>query len=217
MISFELRFHPNETHFPSPVLPSPVLAPLIPFSSPFYVYKGTTTHLGKTYTYHMYRWYYTENPGIGCCFCCSTTPSCGYHVHDFEGVTVLFDDTNNTPSLVYFHAHGGGQGMWKTWDECEKTEHGVYGRLIVYVARYSHASYPFAGTVWRIMGFGNDHTSKTGKSIAYENPVEWKNEVIPLSDGTIKNVTLKKALPSKSITPSLRFWLPFTETKIRAL
>lgn len=185
----QLRFHPKESHYPVP--------------SACKRYTGTTTHLGKEYQYESYRWYYTMNNGIGCCFLCPDSQAMGNHPDDTEGVVIL-KNSDGKPEHVYFNAHGQGQGMWCTWDECEKT---MDGTLIVYVARYSHASYPKAGLYLRGFGFANDLTSSTGRYIMYNSE----------SFATAPTEMITKPLPSGSITPWLRFTLPLFMTKIRQL
>lgn len=181
----ELRFHPKESHFPMD----------------YHRYVGTTNHLGKTYHYESYRWTYAINNGIGCCFLFPKSRAMGYHAGDNEGVVILMDETN-VPQKVYFHAHGQGQGMWCDWDECQKTDTGA---LVVYVARYSHASYPKATVYVRGFGFANDVTSNDGKRIAYAPPL------------AISTSLVTRQLPSQSITPFLRFTLPLFMDKIRSL
>lgn len=84
----------------------------------------------------------------------------GHHRHDVEGIYVLFDE-NKQPQHVYFKAHGLGQGMWMTWDECSFSD----GALVVYFSWRSHATYPNPGTVNRIYNFANDINSDGGRAI----------------------------------------------------
>jgi hypothetical protein len=143
------------------------------------------------------------NNGIGCCFLCPNSQIMGNHPDDNEGVVIL-QNAAGKPEHVYFYAHGHGQGMWCTWDECEKT---VDGGLVIYVGLYSHASYPKAGLYLRGFGFANDLTSSAGKHVMYH-------------DDSFNIVATKipiKPLPSQSITPWLRFTLPLFMAKIRQL
>lgn len=198
---FELRFSPKETHFPTYISPHDIWE-----ANPCYVYKGVTQHLGKEYTFHSYRWYYAMNPGIGCCFAFPGSRTMGSHEHDMEGVVILFDE-HGSPKHVYFQAHGYGQGVWRTWEECEKTENGL---LVVYVARYSHASYPNSRVYLRGFGFANDVTCSNGKRLTYTSFMEFPKES-SLSNG------MSRPLPSHSITPFLRFTIPFSEDRIKKL
>lgn len=179
----ELRFHPKELHYP-------VICNL---------FIGNTTHLGKEYKYKSYRWTYAINNGIGCCFLFPNSQAMGFHEGDSEGIVILLDEEER-PEKVYFHAHGRGQGMWCDWEDCEKNKD---GDLVVYIARYSHASYPKVGVYWRGFGFANDVTSSTGCWVSYE-PV-----------GVIVSVATRP-LPERSITPFLRFTLPLFILCIRA-
>lgn len=126
------------------------------------------------YDYSVLSISYDENPAIGCCApcCCPNSETCGYHLGDVESLYLLFDAGSDRTDLryVYFKAHGYGQGVWRRcfdhtaglkyaqppkclYDDETKT-------LTVYIARSSHAFYPYAGITWRAFGFANDYTNK---------------------------------------------------------
>lgn len=132
-----------------------------------------TAFSNDTYDYSVVSISYDENPAIGCCapVCCPRSKTCGYHLGDVESLYLLFDAHSDRSSLryVYFKAHGYGQGVWRRcfqdteqapikqppmceYDHDEKI-------LTVYVARFSHAFYPYAGVTLRAFGFANDYTN----------------------------------------------------------
>lgn len=202
-LGFELRFHPNERHLPID------FDPHFNVLHPCYCFHGTTTHQGTTYEYKSYKWYYTVNDGIGCCFMFPNKSSMGYHPNDVESVTVLFKD--GEPAHVYFHAHSYGQGVWRTWDQCEKSKKGY---LVVYVARYSHASYPSKGIFWRVFGFANDVTSDKGICKEYNEFIELSPTQNVWVGNKIITSGMSRSLPTSSNTPLLRFCMPLTSHRI---
>lgn len=76
----------------------------------------------------------------------------GHHYADIEHITVEL--VNDKISRIYFAQHSYGE--WKNTTEFE-TEG---DRPICYIAKGSHATYPYAGTYVRICGFANDYTEK---------------------------------------------------------
>lgn len=205
--AIELRFHTKETTFPTDLETS------LNRSNVCYTFDGHTQYQGKEYKYTNYRWYYTVNDGIGCCYIAPKSVAMGYHQNDLEGVSVLFDESDK-PAHVYFHAHSTGHGMWRTWEQCEKSDK---GHLVVYVARNSHASYPAAKLYGRAFGFANDTTSKRGKMTVYDTFIsaDFKyalggNEEVVKQAPTIE-------LPQKSIVPFQRWFLPLTSKQIASL
>jgi len=199
----QLRFHPQEEDFPLNKIGT------LANRNPCLLFKGRITLDNEMYVYHNYRFYYKDNLGIGCCYMCPMSTCAGYHVHDTEGVTILYDECTARPVKVYFHAHGYGQGQWRNWQDCKKNDNGF---LIVYVARNSHASYPNAGLHPRVLGLGNDITSDRGKRIAYAAFTYIEADTVELDDTEI--VMSLKRLPTTSSTLFERFFLPFTEKRL---
>jgi hypothetical protein len=84
-------------------------------------------------TYHVF---YAYNDG----------PSVQNHDGDWERITVEFRETvqggerRYEPARVHFSAHHGGSSV--SWEDAQKDEN---GRLLVYVAKGSHANYPVPG------------------------------------------------------------------------
>ena len=200
----QLRFHPSELTYPSAFDHTVTGQPTA------YCHTGHIIWNSKAYKYVHYVWYYVDNPGIGCCGILPYAKCMGYHPHDIEGVTILFQEED--PMFVYFHAHGYGQGTMLPWDACEKNEDGA---LIVYVAKFSHASYPKAKYYCRGFGFASDVTSNTGKHIQYHDFTEVP-AMITLSDGQTRQISLDQ-IPSISAPLLWAVCLPFTQNKLRAL
>lgn len=108
--------------------------------------------------------YYEDNPAIGVGWQFDPkNKSLGYHPDDMEFVSIYYQ--NNTPIKVFFSQHsvGGGEGVWVDWNKCEKRD----GYLIVYVARNSHANYPFNTAHPRVFGLANDVTEDKGPNMKY--------------------------------------------------
>lgn len=146
-----LKFHQWEEDFPI---------------APPKKYIGIYEYQGVSYLTVELEFEYEENGAIGLGWCCFPKSRClGYHERDRESIFILYDN-NYIPRHVYFKAHGRGQGMWVPYHECE-TEN---GKLVVYVARASHAFYPYAKIYWRAFIFASDLTSNTGRSIEYKIP-----------------------------------------------
>lgn len=200
----QLRFHPNETAFPACEDAGPGSI-FLSREKPCYRCSGPITHNQQKYTYVMYRWYYKYNLGIGCCHMIPESVAMGYHAGDYEGVTVLLDWHTQKPAMVYFHAHSHGQGTWRLWKDCEKTEDGC---LVVYVALFSHASYPSPRRYIRGFGFATDVTSKKGRHINYTeySHVDYTTSVFP-----------RVPLPARSIRAWEMFALPWFVKKLRQL
>jgi hypothetical protein len=94
----------------------------------------------------------------------------GAHFGDIEHITILLN-ADMTISELFYAAHGSSEGRWlKPKDVTFEGD-----RPIVYVAKYSHASYPKEGVVFRFFGFGNDYTNKG---------IKWDPQVIRLYEDT---------------------------------
>lgn len=78
--------------------------------------------------------------------------SFGAHPGDIEHVTVKLDLVTQEITSVYFSAHSGG-----TWVPKEKLDFHSEDRIVVYIARSSHAMYHTSGWKPRIFFFGNDY------------------------------------------------------------
>ena len=138
----------------------------------------------------------------------------GYHAHDVEGVYILFDPKTKKPRHVYYKAHGFGQGEWKPWEECDKTENGA---LIVYFAVNSHATYFRDGYFRRIFGFANDRTSRRGRRI----PISGDHciHVTATKNADDRPFNLESVIPDLSnisISARERTFFPLLQNKIKA-
>lgn len=208
MVSFELRFHSGEKVFPCPV---PFGYGGFGIEKEFYVGHGQAMIEGVMYRLETYSWYYASNPAIGCGAClCPTSEALGFHDHDVERVTVAYAmdtylEDRAQPIKIYYGAHGTGQGMWVPWLACPKTKE---GRVIIYVARGSHASYPSPGIKFRIFGFANDVCNNRGVRIAFDPNMS----LVPAFDHRFPNgISLRSHIdvpPSQSITAWQRFLMP---------
>jgi hypothetical protein len=197
----QLKFDKREQSFPSPYDDGEAIS---------YSYTGKLTWNQKEYKYTRFMWYYKENPGVGCFGLFPKSRAMGYHPHDIEGVTILYD--KEEPCHVYFHAHGYGQGTLVKWEYCEKTADGA---LVVYVAKYSHASYPKPGVYRRVLGIASDVAKGDGKQITYGDYADIP-ATITLTDGQTRKVDLQK-IPTMSAPSQWLFCLPFTIAKLRKL
>jgi len=122
-------------------------------STPIYYTTHSILYHGAIYKAFVLSLFFASNPGFLCC-------NFGYHPADVEHIVVLVDPQDETPKHVYFAAHGSGQGVWRTWSECEKTNN---QKLVVYVSSGSNGMYPNRGRYWRIGGFANDLCDGRGK------------------------------------------------------
>jgi len=174
------------------------------------IFSRTYNRDDKPYTMYDCRISYRDNPAIGCGWCCfPKSPILGYHEGDEENLILLADDGNSGDSgdsgdsdvrWVFFKAHARGQGLWKRWDECHVDGK---GRLHVYVARGSHALYPYPDTWFRVFGLANDLCDDRGRSV--------------LMDLSTSRVTGRTAYfpPHHSVTLAERFFLAFTSNKLK--
>jgi len=197
MTSVVLRFHPNEKYLLSSIKQDETgLA---------YKTIGKETHNGKIYDVITLSFHYNENMAIGCGWWCFPYSSkLGYHPNDIEYVSIY--SLHGQVEKVYFSAHGRGQGVWKSWSDCEKT---ADGNLVIYVALNSHACYPSRGLYIRIFGLANDLCSGRGKSIhlSEQNLIQSYN--YSFNNGVSLYKSLRPKPPDTSITSWQRFALPF--------
>lgn len=206
-LSFELRFHPSELVYPTTPSCSRVIGTSC--ENPYYISYGQAKIGGAMYRLETYSWYYTCNPAIGCGAClCPTNEFLGYHDHDVERITaayVIGDAASKHPSMIYYGAHGKGQGVWVPWKEVPKTSD---GNVIVYVARGGHGSYHNPGVKWRIFGFANDKCSNSGKHKLYDS----NKDLLTAFDMVFPNgIAMRKAIdipPHSSIRWWQRLFLP---------
>jgi len=187
----------------------------------------------RVYTAVTYTFFYQRNLAIGCGYCCFPHCKClGYHDTDVERVTVLYHHMPKmniyTPTHVYFHAHGKGQGQWKLYRDCElvsrpdlveiepettttdefhvRNPNNKVQHIVVYVARGSHAAYPEYGMYPRIFGLANDvcqhfHVAQVDQYIPFDpKDPDWVE-----IDRDLSTVSL---IPEQSMTPLWRFFLP---------
>jgi len=147
----------------------------------------------KLYKSITYLIYYKENYAIGLFGIFKKNKSLGYHYKDIERIKILYDPENNKEAYVYFSAHNS-EGKWIKWEDCNT----VFGSLLVYVAKYSHANYHKPGIKLRIFGFANDLCSNNDKTIIKHPSL--------IRDNTIKYNPDKVSKYSSFIK---RFFLPF--------
>jgi hypothetical protein len=142
-----------------------------------YLTIGQETRGDITYDVVTVSFYYKDNPATGPGWQLQpTNPKMGYHPDDMEFISIYY--LEGSPQKVFMSAHsvGGGNGTWTSYENCEFRD----GFLVVYVARNSHANYPTAGTQYRIYGFANDVTERTGPNQAYtwaemNKSYDWNN------------------------------------------
>lgn len=92
----------------------------------------------------------------------------GTHFGDIEHITVVLKQNNNENAAkpvykvdkLFFGAHGDLDGRWVSAEEAEWEINKDKYSPIIYAAYHSHATYPHAGTYFRIYGLANDNTDK---------------------------------------------------------
>lgn len=85
----------------------------------------------------------------------------GTHFADWEHITMVYDWATKTPLYYYFAAHGSDTGHWIRATGVEWDGKVAGNKVVVYVAKNSHASYTQEGTWWRFwIGLANDVTGK---------------------------------------------------------
>jgi len=200
-VEVQLRFHKKELCYGvnSPIDPTKMNVCFRTFRKPF-AFERTK----KEYDIETIYFYYTQNLAMGCwgTYIQPTSEFWGFHDHDVEKVSILYEPGTEDPQWVYFSAHSMVQGTWMAWEDCQKTPE---GRLVIYVARSSHASYPTPGLRLRIFGFANDTCNSTGRHIDLDAipAVDWKSENgVSLSSQPITP-------PQQSITFFRRFFATY--------
>jgi hypothetical protein len=154
-IDIEIHFHPNEIY----CLTSQDFKQN---KNVVYINYSPYKYQNKKYDSINYLFNYRVNGAIGCGYrFFPLSKTLGFHYVDRERVKILFE--KNKPKFVYFSAHGS-EGKWYKWEECEKNGN----NLVIYVARASHANYPYKGIWWRIFGLANDKCSAKGEKIIPE-------------------------------------------------
>jgi hypothetical protein len=171
---------------------------------PVYYHTRSITYNDKCYQALFYVLFFVANPG----YCFGTM---GY----VERVVLLRDAHTNRVEHVYFGAHGGREGLWVPYEQCEKAPSD--GALVVYVSPQSHAMYPKAQRYWRVFGFANDVTSDDGEwwrpELTDFQPSEhqsWSETHYQVAPGinNPKNVPVPGS--NRSITTLQRFFLPLS-------
>lgn len=220
-IALEFRFAPTQSQMPSAI--SRYLNTTFSEQSetPIYYHYKRANWRGKTYLALFYMIFYAHNPGYKPFRLCGIGKSLGEHAADIEHLVILFENEDLTkPAVVYFGAHGTGQGQWVAWDKCEKNSEGA---LRLYVSPTSHAMYPKPGCYLRIFGFANDVTTKKGASwtpapadFVHSHDQSWSDSHYQVARGinTPKNMSEPA---STSITPHERFLmaLPAIRKKLK--
>jgi len=124
------------------------------------------TYLEENYVLIQYVLIYKYNDAIGPC-------KLGAHMGDVEHMSVYVK--NEKIEKVYFSAHSGPQGQWKSRNEIRFIDKNKE-KFAVYVAKGSHAHYPNSGTQIRIFCIANDQCS---------NKIPWypsKNNLIEITE-----------------------------------
>lgn len=88
----------------------------------------------------------------------------GTHFGDIEHITIVLTRNNsenaNKPvyklDKIFFGAHGDLDGRWVNAENVEFEN----DKPVIYAAYHSHATYPKAGSYFRIYGLANDNTDK---------------------------------------------------------
>lgn len=203
----ELRFHPSEKCKLNPIVD--LETPLFPTA---YVSYGDERRGDTVYQVISVSFYFKENVASCCCWRhFPNSKRLGYHKHDVEYVNIYYKD--NVAEYVFFSAHSPGQGSYVRASDVEINDNGF---LVVYVALNSHALYPRGQTYIRAFGLANDYCSADGKRV----PI-LRHRLIPAYDYTFENgINLKEQLrqpvPSASVTPVCRFFLPFFISSLRS-
>ena len=212
-IRLRLRFHPREKYFPTfdkrirnqyetMKYYESQLASKQNRIIPCIVRQGQCMKDGKEMVVQSFHVYYEVNGAIG--FGWQLFPkskALGYHVHDVETVSVLYDRMTGNVDSIYYRAHGQGQGMWAPSLDAADYDKDL-DTLNVYVARASHASYPNPGKVTRIFGLANDEVSARGPSFF-------------ISHYYFDYNTMAYIPPERSITRAERLLLPFVMSQVR--
>lgn len=162
-----------------------------------------------THFYIQYFLLYTYNPGVELFGSCIPTHYLmGKHQGDLEHVSLLIEKTTSTIEKVRYSAHSSKQGVWV---ENEHLPFDENGRLQVYVAKGSHAMYPFNKTVPRICGVANDIIKSNIK--CNENT----NEIVVLNNKKNRWLFTKMYLtPDQMTAPGYRDWWRKMETNYNA-
>lgn len=190
-----------------------VAPPLEGRPDPAYVAKREVTAFGLTWHATYVSLFFDENPGYRVC----GLAALGKHAGDVERIVVLSDYVTERPALVYFGAHGHGQGVWVDWAACDVRN----GYLRVYVAAGSNGMYPRPGRYWRAFGLANDVCDGDGLSKTYlfdeltdASAMAWSDTHFQVAPGV--NSPLNTPQPSQaSITPRQRLLLPLYAAALR--
>lgn len=131
------------------------------------IYGLAKTINNKTHLFYNFLYPYNGSKNV------ANLRNVGAHYGDIEHITLVLN-SDNTIFELFYAAHGSSEGRWLKPNEI--TFEG--DRPLVYVAKYSHASYPKEGVVFRFFGFGNDYTNKG---------IKWDPQVIRLYEDTDTN------------------------------
>ncbi|KFM22940.1 2-Cys peroxiredoxin BAS1, chloroplastic [Auxenochlorella protothecoides] len=85
---------------------------------------------------------------------------CGAHDGDWEHLTVRCRCPSGQLLGVWYNAHRSRDGEWVPARDVPRRPGD--GRILAYVALHGHGTYPRVGTIPRLFGLGNDHTSDAG-------------------------------------------------------
>ncbi len=175
-VNIQLRFHPHETLTTVSVTDNTIRDICYRTKREAMLYNGSSYDIETIY------FYYEINKALGCwgTYINPTSQAWGYHKDDVEKVSILYQKGTEHPVYVYFSAHSRGQGMWMEWEKCEKT---IDNRLVIYVARSSHACYPTPQTRYRIFGFANDCCSNNGdrRNLYALKAIDWSSNGIMMT------------------------------------
>jgi hypothetical protein len=111
---------------------------------------GTVVYISPFQKHLHYFMFYDSDGGMPCC-----GRAIGSHKYDLEHMIV--EITHNTLTGVCYMPHGTAEWYWiRGQSDLQKITNGGL-RPIVYSSRGKHASYPVSGTIYRYLGFANDH------------------------------------------------------------
>lgn len=119
-----------------------------------------------TYLDLYYHLLYNYQPSYQISFCNNPLYLGGDHQSDIETIKYRILKKDNKIQHISYYQHGNE--VEYSLDNLEKVNH----QIIVYIAKYSHASYPKEGRYTRILGLANDYCSNL------RDGIKWKPKVV---------------------------------------
>ena len=134
---------------------------------PIYCSKKETENYLDLY----YNLLYNYQPSYSISLCNIPIYIGGDHQSDIETIMYRISKKDNKIQYISYYEHGNE--VKYTLDNI----HMIEERVIVYIARYSHASYPKPGKYKRILGLANDYCSNLTEGISFKpkNIVDMNN------------------------------------------